>query len=211
MQISNNVGYSILGKLEAGDETLYSSAVTMSGKDKLSVQLVTSGLATGTASLQASLNGSTWVDVADSSDTFTAGGSWLLELSDACAPQYRAKVVLTSGSAVKATGSIVGSVGTLGITADTAGLAGNSIQVILEDSATAGSETVSVVGSVITVGIESGVSTVAQVITAIEADVDAAALIDVAETIAGAIEADSVTLSGGASGNSDITVLAYTV
>lgn len=107
------------------------------------------------------------------------------------------EVVLEEQAAVAATGSITGSVGVLGIAADTAGVAGNSIEVVLVDGATADSETVTVVGSVITVDIESGVSTVAQVITAIEADVDAAALIDVTESTSGVVEADSVTLSGG--------------
>ena len=104
-----------------------------------------------------------------------------------------------TGSAidVAATGTITGSVGVLDFEADTSGDSGNLIQVILADTATAGSETISVVGSVITVGIESGVSTAAQIKAAIDADVDAAALVDTVATTAGAMESDSVTLSGG--------------
>jgi len=101
---------------------------------------------------------------------------------------------------VAASGCIQGSVGKLTFTADTAGSAGNSIQVILEDGETAGSETVAVVGSVITVGIETGVSTAAQIKTALDADGDAAALINTAATTAGAMEADSVTLASGSDG-----------
>ena len=210
MQYSNEKGYVVLGKNEAGDETLYSSPIIMFGSERLAIQSINNGIATGTTTLQASLNGSDWVDVADSADTFIANESVLIERVIACSAQYRVKVALTAASAVAASGSIVGSVGTLSFAADTAGLAGNSIEVVLVDGGTAGSETVTVVGSVITVDIETGVSTAAQIESAIEADVDADALVDTTDSVAGAMEADSVILSGGLSGNSDLVVLAIT-
>ena len=210
MEYSNAKGYVVGGKNEAGDETVYSSAIVMFGSDRIAVQSINSGIATGTTTLQASLNGVDWVDVADSADTFIANESVLIERVIACSAQYRVKVALTAASAVAATGSIAGSVGTLSFAADTAGLAGNSIEVILVDGGTAGSETVGVVGSVITVDIETGVSTAAQIKTAIDNDVDAAALVDTTASVAGAMEADSVTLTGGLSGNSNLVVLAIT-
>ena len=210
MEYSNAKGYVVGGKNEAGDETVYSSAIVMFGSQRLAVQSINGGIATGTTTLQASLDGSNWVDVADSADTFIANESVLIELDTACSAQYRVKVALTAASAVAASGSIVGSVGTLSFAADTAGLAGNSIEVILVDGGTAGSETVTVVGSVITVDIETGVSTAAQIESAIDADIDAAALVDTTDSVAGAMEADSVVLSGGLSGNSNLVVLAIT-
>ena len=102
---------------------------------------------------------------------------------------------------VAAASTLTGSVGVLSFTADVAGSAGNSISVILEDGETAGSETVAVVGSVITVGIETGVSTAAQIKTALDADGDAAALINTVATTAGAMEAGlTVTLASGSDG-----------
>lgn len=55
----------------------------------------------------------------------------------------------------------------------------------------------SVLGSVVTVSIDSGVSTATQIKDAIEANSEASALVSVTEDTAGAIEAGSVTLSGG--------------
>lgn len=102
---------------------------------------------------------------------------------------------------VAASGVLSGSVGVLTFTADTAGSAGNSISVTFTAGATAGSEVVSVVGTAISVQIESGVSTAAQVKTALDADPTAAALINTVATTAGALEAAlSVTLSGGSDG-----------
>lgn len=98
---------------------------------------------------------------------------------------------------VKASGTITGSVGVLDFDADVAGEDGNDIQVVLVDGGTAGSESVVVSGSVITVTMDSGVSTAAQLKTAIDAEADAAALVDVTTTTGGAMEAASVTLSGG--------------
>lgn len=62
-------------------------------------------------------------------------------------------------------------------TAKTKGVAGNSITIAYADTATAGAETVAVTDSAIVVGIESGVSTAAQVLAAIEGDEDADALV----------------------------------
>lgn len=61
--------------------------------------------------------------------------------------------------------------------AKTAGTAGNSITVTYTNDGTAGSETVGVVGSAINVHMESGVSTAAQIKTAVDNSVPAAALV----------------------------------
>lgn len=72
--------------------------------------------------------------------------------------------------------------GTMLLTADTAGTAGNSIRFRFTGGATAGSEIVSVSVNDISVQIEDGVSNFAQIKTAIEADAPAAALVDVSFT-----------------------------
>lgn len=74
----------------------------------------------------------------------------------------------------------------------------------------AGSEVVSVDGNAITVLIEDGVSTSSQIKTALDADVDAAALIDTTATVDDAMSAGSVTLSGGVETTSDLTAFVYT-
>lgn len=58
------------------------------------------------------------------------------------------------------------------------GVEGNSLAVVLADTATAGSETVSVASGVVTIGIESGVSTAQQIKDALEADDEASLLIN---------------------------------
>ncbi len=63
--------------------------------------------------------------------------------------------------------------------ADTAGTAGNSISITLVNDGTGGSETVGVAGSAITVHMQTGVSTAANIKTAIENSVPAAALVNV--------------------------------
>lgn len=63
-------------------------------------------------------------------------------------------------------------------TAKVAGVAGNSITINYNTGGTAGSEVVTVVGSAISVAMEDGVSTAAQLKTAIENSVAAMALID---------------------------------
>jgi hypothetical protein len=71
-------------------------------------------------------------------------------------------------------------VGPITLTADTAGTAGNSIRFRFTTGAVAGSEVVTVASSDISVQISEGVSTYAQVKTAIEASGPAAALVDIA-------------------------------
>ncbi len=63
--------------------------------------------------------------------------------------------------------------------ADTAGTAGNSISITLVNDGTGGSETVGVVASAITVHMQTGVSTAANIKTAIENSVPAVALVNV--------------------------------
>lgn len=102
------------------------------------------------------------------------------------------------------TGIITGSVGKLTFTSISETTPGSEIVIVLEDTATAGAETVAVTYdstndvTAITVGIESGVSTAAQIIAAIEDDADADALVSVAETISGKMESAAVELAGGA-------------
>lgn len=77
--------------------------------------------------------------------------------------------------------------GDLTFTAVEKGVAGNSISITLEDDGTAGAETVEVTGTDIVVHMEGGVSTAQQIADAIEASLEASALIGV--TIAGGQEA----------------------
>jgi hypothetical protein len=89
----------------------------------------------------------------------------------------------------------------LNFEADTAGAAGNAITISYVTGGTAGAEAVNVTGTDIEVEIEEGVSTAAQIKTAIEADVGAAALVDITLLGAGteAQDLQSVTaLEGGA-------------
>lgn len=83
-------------------------------------------------------------------------------------------------SEVTATAAALTVNGDLTFTAVDTGADGNDITITLEDSATAGSETVSVVGTDIVIGIEGGVSTATQIETAYNADEDAVALATVA-------------------------------
>lgn len=105
---------------------------------------------------------------------------------------------------VAATNFIQGSVGKLTFVADLAGSDGNDITVALTDGATAGSEVVTVTGTAVSVQIQTGISTAAQIKTAIDADPTAAALLTTTATIAGAMEvASAVSLEGGTDGFSD--------
>lgn len=103
-----------------------------------------------------------------------------------------------------ASGIITGSVGKLTFTSISPTTSGSELMIVLEDGATAGAETVTVaydaVNDVrtITVGIDSGTSTAAQVIDAIEGDTEADALVSVAETISGKVESAFVELTGSA-------------
>jgi len=88
--------------------------------------------------------------------------------------------VLADGGAATAAYKVIQD---LTYTADTAGLAGNSITIAYTTGATAGSEVVTVVDNAISVQIETGVSTATQVKTAVDGKAEAAALVDV--TISG--------------------------
>lgn len=88
------------------------------------------------------------------------------------------------------------------LTAVAKGSSGNSITYALTAGGTAGSEVVSVVGNAISVQIESGVSTVTQVRTAINASGAAAALVTATGTSGSTVTAPltATALSGGANG-----------
>lgn len=87
------------------------------------------------------------------------------------------------------------------LTAVTMGAAGNSITIAFTPGATAGAEVVTVSGSAISVQIETGVSTVTQVRTAINAAAPAAALV----TATGTASATVATASALALQNGDDT------
>ena len=79
------------------------------------------------------------------------------------------------------------------------GSQGNLISVEYTTGATAGSEAVTVIGNAITVQIEDGVSTADQIKTAVDADVDASALVDL--TVSGTgTNAQSVAVAANLSG-----------
>lgn len=81
------------------------------------------------------------------------------------------------------------------------GAGGNSITVAYTGGATAGSEVVTVSGLAISVQIQSGVSTVTQVRTAVEASGAATALVTATGTSASTVSTTSATaLSGGVTG-----------
>ncbi len=79
----------------------------------------------------------------------------------------------------------------LTLTAVLMGSAGNSISIAFTTGGTAGAEVVSVSGNAISVQIQSGVSTVTQVRTAINASAAAAALVGVTGTSGSAVSAAS--------------------
>ena len=134
--------------------------------------------------------------VAASAAIVVGGGGALSFVADAVGVSGDGIQVVLEEGGLKSTGSITGSVGVLDFEAVVAGVAGDSIEVVLADTAVAGAETISVLGTVITVGIESGVSIASDIAALIEGDVDASALVSVIAT-EGAMEADSVTLTGG--------------
>jgi hypothetical protein len=109
---------------------------------------------------------------------------------------------------------VIDSTGKLTFTAVSTLTSGNEVKVVLEDTATAGAETVAVVVAtpvrpdqdgmpffypsiLITVGIEAGVSTAAQVKTALDGDATAASFISTAVTTAAAMGVGEVTLTNG--------------
>jgi len=110
-------------------------------------------------------------------------------------------------TAVKASGVLTLGAGEVEIEAVDAGVAGNTILVAMTGDGTAGAETVLVVGNAIGIAIESGVTTAAQLVTALEASPEAMALITVSVATAGAMVApDSVTLANGTDGVIDADV-----
>ena len=88
------------------------------------------------------------------------------------------------------------------ITSDVLGSAGNSITYAVTGGGTAGSEVVTVSGNAISIQIQSGVSTVTQVRTALNASTEAAALITASGTSGSAVTAPvaATALSGGVDG-----------
>ncbi len=91
------------------------------------------------------------------------------------------------------------------LTAVALGSAGNSVTYAITAGATAGAEVVTVSGNDISIQIESGVSTVTQVRTALNASGAAAALMTATGTSAAAVTAPlaATALSGGVDGVSD--------
>lgn len=98
-------------------------------------------------------------------------------------------------------------IGDITFTAKTAGAAGNSIHIVLADTATAGSELASEMSGVITIAIEAGVSTAQQIVDALEADSASDALVSAAidmgdENVAQAAASDTP-LANGADADDD--------
>jgi len=151
---------------------------------------VTSGTSHATNSIKLTLG-------ADSN--FLAGDIIMLKDSNL---GYHVTPITAVVASVAASNFIQGSVGRLTFTADVPGTTGNSITVELASGGTAGSEAVTVVGNDIEVAIETGVSTAAQIKTALDNSVAAAALINTVVTTAGVMEtAAAVTLAGGTDGS----------
>lgn len=104
---------------------------------------------------------------------------------------------------VTATVAIQGSVGKLTFLSKSPTSSGSEIVVKLVNTATAGAETVAVVADAttgvktITVGIQTGVSTAAQIRTAMLANATTAALLTITATTAGAMEIATAQLVGG--------------
>jgi hypothetical protein len=188
---SGSVGVEAKAALVAGAapeaDLLFYAA--LGGKKTLS-STVTTGTSHATNSIKLTLG-------ADSN--FVAGDIIMLKDSNL---GYHLTPISAVVSSVAATNFIQGSVGRLTFTADVAGTTGNSITVEFVGSGTAGAEVVTVVGTDIEVQIESGVSTAAQIKTALDNSVAAAALINTVVTTAGVMEtAAAVTLAGGTDGS----------
>lgn len=97
------------------------------------------------------------------------------------------------------------------LTADAYGAAGNSITIAFTGGGTAGAEVVTVVGTAISVQIQSGVSTVTQVRTAINASTPAAALVDATGTSGSTVTtAAALALTGGVSGVASTSITGAT-
>jgi hypothetical protein len=150
----------------AGSEVVTLAQSGESGK-ALTVQ-IESGVTTGAdiiAAVNASPSASLWVVASEKS-----GG-------DEDNAQYAGEVTLAGGAAAVAARVTID--GCMVLTADAAGANGNLINFKMTSGATAGSEVVTVSTNDINVQIADGVSTYAQVKTALDNSVDAAALIAV--------------------------------
>jgi hypothetical protein len=130
--------------------------------------------------------------------------SWImlrnqLKFTPATSPSglYLAYLPLPLNIAAKATGMIGDGTLTPSIkfTAKYPGASGNLISVALTSGGTAGSELVSITDELVSVQIEDGVSTVAQVKSALDSS-DATQQISVSSGVAGALSVGTVTLSG---------------
>lgn len=109
---------------------------------------------------------------------------------------YHVTPITAVTAAVAASATVTGSVGVLSFVADVKGVSGITVE--FAGGGTAGAEVVTVVGTDIEVQIESGVSTAAQIKTAIDASVAAAALVNVTVSTAGAMETQGPTTLTGA-------------
>lgn len=115
---------------------------------------------------------------------------------------YNPMLTMICGS-ISVVQEVKASVVTQGITltADAFGTSGNLISIAFTAGGTAGAEVVTVVGNAISVQIDSGVSTVTQVRTAINAAGASAALVDATGTSAATVSAAAaVFLTGGIDG-----------
>lgn len=100
----------------------------------------------------------------------------------------------------------------LSYTAVAFGTSGNLISIAYTAGGTAGSEVVTVTGNAISVQIQTGVSTITQVRTAINASTPAAALVVAAGTSASAVSTTAATfLTGGIDGVASETIQGATV
>lgn len=98
------------------------------------------------------------------------------------------------------------------LTAVAFGTSGNSITIAFTGGGTAGAEVVTVVGNAISVQIQSGVSTVTQVRTAINASVPAAALVTATGTSGATVStAGALSLAGGIDGVSSESLIGASV
>jgi hypothetical protein len=127
-------------------------------------------------------------------------------LNNSTAAAALATFVGTSGSAMTRTGTLASKV-TQGLTLtavdDPNGVDtnGNNITLTITGGATAGSEVVTVVGNAITVQVQSGVSTVTQVRTAMQASTPCTALVTTTGTSSSTVAtASAVSLTGGVTG-----------
>lgn len=150
----------------------------------------------------------------DTSGTLTAAGlSRVLHvfcdglLNHTAAPTYATNVATLAFVVPTATAATL-TKGGVTYTAVATDNTGNLITVAYTGGATAGSEVVTVVGNAISVQIESGVSTITQVRTAVNAAAPAAALVTATGTSGTAVTtATASPLTGGITGGASGTVL----